>query len=104
MEHNESAGRLWVRLMKRHRIVKSVMAPCTRDNPQEALQQVLPGLDLGQTLWLNRHQADWDDYALTRFMPDHFVEAFPYDSMEISYVYPEDESRPSRRRNPWEDA
>lgn len=104
MEHMENAGRLWIRLIKRHRIVKSVMADCTRDDPQTALRQVLPGLDLGQPLWLSRHQADWDEYALTRFLPDHFVEAFPYDSLEISYIYPEDESRPSRRRNPWEEA
>ena len=33
-----------------------------------ALRQALPQLDLSQPLWL-RHQADWDAYALTCFLP-----------------------------------
>lgn len=104
MNASETAGRLWIRLMKKHRVAKSIMTPCTRDNPEEALQRVLPAEDLGQPLWLPRHVNDWAEYAMTRFMPDHFVEFFPYDSMEISYIYPEDEDRQSRRRNPWEEA
>ena len=51
-----------------------------------------------------RHQADWDEYALTRFNAGDFIDAFPYDSMELSYIYPEDEKRPARRRNPAEEA
>ena len=104
MNASENAGRLWIRLMKRNRLVKSLITDCTRDNPEEALQRMLPTVDLGQPLWLSRHQADWDEYAMTRFLPDHFVEAFPYDSMEISYIYPEDKDKPARRRNPWEEA
>ena len=100
----EPHGRLWIRLMKKHRVAKSVTVPCTRDDPQEALRAALPKLDLSQPLWLPRHQTDWEDYALTRFMPDHFIEAFPYDSMEISYIYPEDENKPARRRDPAEEA
>ncbi|MBE5779254.1 MAG: hypothetical protein E7331_07975 [Clostridiales bacterium] len=104
MNTSENTGRLWIRLMKKHRVAKSIITECTRDNPEDALQRILPTVDLGQPLWLPRHQADWTEYAMTRFMPDHFVEAFPFDSMEISYIYPEDEDRPGRRRNPWEDA
>ena len=97
-------GRLWVRLMKKHRISKSAMTPCTRDDPQAALRVALPPMDVGQPLWLPRHQADWESYALTRFTAEHFVEPFPYDAMEISYLFPEDEAKPGRKRNPLEDA
>lgn len=100
----QSEGRLWVRLIKKHRVAKSAVAPCRRDDPQEALRQILPGLDLSQPLWLPRHQADWDEYALTRFNAGDFIDVFPYDSMELSYIYPEDEKRPARRRNPAEEA
>ena len=100
----QSEGRLWVRLMKKHRVAKSAVAPCRRDDPQEALRQILPGLDLSQPLWLPRHQADWDEFALTRFNAGDFIDVFPYDSMELSYIYPEDEKRPARRRNPAEEA
>lgn len=104
MSNENRQGRLWVRLMKKHRMAKSVMVPCERDDPQAALRLALPPMDVGQPLWLPRHQTDWDEYALTRFLPDHFVEAFPFDMMEISYIYPEDEKKPGRRRNPLEDA
>ena len=55
-------------------------------------------------MWLPRHQADWDEYAMTRFRAGDFIDAFPYDSMELSYIYPEDEKRPARRRDPAEEA
>ncbi len=96
-------GRLWIRLVKKHRIAKDVLVPCTRETPQEALREALPKLDISQPLWLPRHQADWDEYALTRFRPEHFVDAVWFDSMEISYVYPEDEKKQARRRSVLED-
>ena len=104
MPAKQSEGRLWVRLMKKPRVAKSAVAPCRRDDPQEALRQILPGLDLSQPVWLPRHQADWDEYAMTRFRAGDFIDAFPYDSMELSYIYPEDEKRPARRRDPAEEA
>ena len=104
MNQPQPQGRLWVRLMKKHKIVKSAMVPCTRDDPQDALRRALPTMDLSQPLWLDRHQADWTEYALTRFMPDHFVEPFSFDSMEISYIFPENEHKPPRSRSPLEDA
>lgn len=104
MSKQETQGRLWIRLMKKHRVAKSMMIDCTRSDPEDALRRALPSLDLSQPLWLSRHYADWEEFSLTRFMPDHFVDHFPYDSMEISYIYPEDEARPARRRNPAEEA
>lgn len=100
----EYTGRLWIRLMKKHRVAKSAVVPCTRDDPQDALLRALPEMDMSQPLWLARHLADWEEYALTRFLPDHFMESFPYDSMEISYIYPEDEKKPARRKRPAEEA
>ncbi|MDD3336732.1 MAG: hypothetical protein PHI98_14680 [Eubacteriales bacterium] len=90
--------------MKKHRMAKSIMTPCTRDDPQDALRRALPTLDLSQPMWLPRHQSDWDAYALTRFLPDHFLEPVPFEFMEISYIYPGDEHKPSRQRSPLEDA
>lgn len=104
MEHSEFNGRLWIRLMKKHRVWKSITVPCTRNEPEDALRRALPSLDLSQPMWLPRHEADWADYALTRFMPDHFLEHVPFDYMEISYIFPEDERKPARQRSPLEDA
>lgn len=103
MQQQENQGRLWIRLLKKHKVTTSLMVPCTRDDPQAALAEALPSLDLSQPMWLSRHEADWADYAMTRFKPEHFVESVPFDSMEISYVYGEEESKTRRRRHVLED-
>lgn len=97
-------GRLWVRLMKKNRCLEDVTVHCLRTDPQEGLREALSGLDIGQPMWLSRHQADWEEYALTRFLPEHFVERVPFDRMEISFIFPEDAERPARRKSPQEDA
>ena len=95
-------GRLWVRLMKKHRVERDAVAPCTRDGAEEALMHLLPQLDLSQPIWLDRHREDWRDYALTRFLPEHFMEPVWFDSMEISYIAPEDEKKKQRRNPAWD--
>ncbi|MBQ8150073.1 MAG: hypothetical protein IJ041_06110 [Clostridia bacterium] len=103
MTAQENQGRLWIRLVKKNKIVKSLMVPCTREDPQAALAEALPALDLSQPMWLSRNEADWAEYAMTRFKPEHFVDSVPFDSMEISYIYAEDEGKTARRRHVLED-
>ena len=97
-------GRLWIRLMKGHKCLRDAVLPSGREDPREALQQALPELDVSQPLWLPIHQADWAEYALTRFLPEHFVDSVPFDRMEISYIAPPEDAKPARRRSPLWDA
>jgi hypothetical protein len=69
----------------------------SRNDPEAALKEALPALDLSQPMWLPRHRADWEEYAFTRFLPEHFVESIPFDRMEISYIFPEGEEKPARK-------
>lgn len=96
-------GRIWVRLMKGHRVERDAVYPCEKDDVEDALRELLPTLDLSQPMWLPRHYADWEEYALTRFKPEHFVESISFDYMELSYIFPEDEKKSSRRRHVLED-
>ena len=96
-------GRLWVRLFKRHRVERDAVIPCEKENAEEALRDLLPTLDLSQPMWLPRHRADWEEYAIARFRPEHFVESVDFDYMEISYIFPEDEKKQARRRHVLED-
>lgn len=100
----EDTGRLWIRLMKKHRVERDMLIACTRDDPQAALREALPKMDLSQPMWLSRHKSDWEQYALTRFKPEHFMEPVHFDCMEISYIYAENEAKTARRHDPWEDA
>lgn len=97
-------GRLWIRLMKGQRCQKDLVVKCLRDEPQNALREALPPLDVSQPMWLPRHQTDWEEYAFTRFLPEHFVDSVGFDRMEISYIFPEEEKRPARVKSPLQDA
>lgn len=94
-------GRLWVRLMKRHRVEKDALIECEHDEAEEALRELLPKLDLSQPMWLPRHQQDWAEYSLTRFLPEHFVDNVGFDYMEVSYIFPEEKK--ARKRHILED-
>ncbi len=89
--------------MKGQKCLRDQVVPCRREAPREALREALPEIDLGQPLWLPRHQADWEEYALTRFLPEHFVESVAFDRMEVCYIFPEEEQKPVRKRTPLED-
>lgn len=97
------AGRLWIRLIKGHKVARDMLVPCTRDDPREALLSALSKLDISQPMWLERHEQDWESYAMTRFKPEHFMDAVGFDYMEISYIYGTDEPKRARRRDIWED-
>ncbi len=95
-------GRLWVRLMKRHRVERDALIECEHENAEEALRDLLPSLDLSQPMWLPRHRQDWEEYSLTRFRPEHFVESVDFDYMEVSFIFPENEKK-ARKRHLLED-
>ena len=100
----DTSGKLWIRLMKKHRVERDALTPCTRDDPRAALREALPKLDISQPMWLPKHLKDWSEYALTRFKPEDFVDSVWFDSMEISYIFSEDEKKAPRKRSPLEDA
>lgn len=96
-------GRLWVRLIKRHRVERDAVYPCEKEEAEEGLRELLSSMDLGQPMWLARHKADWEEFSLTRFRPEHFVEEVDFDYMEVSYIFPEDSKKQARRRHVLED-
>ena len=98
------AGRLWIRLMKGPKCLRDMVLPSCREDPREALREALRELDVSQPLWLPIHQADWEEYALTRFLPEHFVDSVHFERMEISYIAPPEEAKTARKRNPLWDA
>ena len=97
MTNARQQGRLWIRLMKANKSLRDATIPADRDDPESALREALPPLDLSQPMWLPRHRADWEEYAFTRFLPEHFVESVSFDRMEVSFIFPEGVEKPARR-------
>ena len=82
------ASALWVKEIRHHRIDRQATAPCTRDDPQDALAEACRELDIPKPLWLDKHQREWDEFGMTRFLPDAFFESVPFDRLEIEFINP----------------
>ena len=92
---------LWVRTIRRHRMDRQTVEPCTRSDPQDALAEACRRLDLPRPLWLDKNQRDWDQFGQTRFLPDAFVESVDFDRLEIEYIDPD---APKKRSNDYRNA
>jgi len=79
---------LWVRVIKKHQIIKQETEPCLHEGVQEALEEALYRLDLPKPLWLDKHQREWADFSQTRFTQEHFLESIAFDRLEIEFINP----------------
>ena len=48
--------------------------------------RLLPCAGYFSACYTPRHERDWLEFKLIRFNEDDFMEAFPYDYMEIEYI------------------
>ena len=80
---------LWVRTIRNHRIHRQTTVPCAPDAPQDALEEACRALDIPKPLWLDKNDREWDSFAQTRFLPDAFFEAVPFERLEIELIDPE---------------
>lgn len=90
------ATALWVRTIRHHRMDRQTVEPCTRRDPQSALDAALHRLDLPRPLWLEKNQREWDEFGQTRFLADAFLEPVPFERLEIEYIDPDAPRHPSR--------
>lgn len=90
------AQALWVKEIRHHRIDRQATAPCTRDDPQDALAEACRELDIPKPLWLDKHQREWDEFGMTRFLPDAFFESVSFERLEIEYIDPDAKKRRSQ--------
>ncbi len=88
-------SRLWVRLVKHHRVVRHEAVPCAWGGQKQTLVDVCREFDVPTPMWLNKHEREFQDFRRTAFTPDHFVEEFPFDRMEIEFLEDDDRRRGS---------
>lgn len=86
------AGSLWVREIKRNKIRRDIVVPCSLLDWQQALQEACQQMDLAFPLVVARHEKDFADFSQTRFLPDHFLEGVTFDRLEVEYYDPEDKN------------
>ena len=83
------AGQLWVRVIRKNKIIESRTAPCTYETWQQALDDICHGLDISRPVILPRHERDWEQFGLTHFLPEHFLESVHFDKLELQYIDPD---------------
>jgi len=86
--------RLWVKLIKNHRMIKNTTMPCTWENVQEVLTEVCREFDVSAPMWLSKHEFEFEQFRRTIFTQDHFIEDIRFDRMEIEMI---DDEAPARR-------
>jgi hypothetical protein len=90
------AGSLWVREIKRNKIIRDVVTPCPNKDWQEALREACHQLDIGFPVLMPKHEKEFEDFSQARFLPDHFLESVSFDRLEAEYFDPEDKSPRTR--------
>ncbi len=88
-------SRLWIRLIRQHRIMKQQTIDCPWGGEQEALREVCRALDVPVPIWLNKNENEYEQFRRTAFTADSFVESIHFDRMEIEFLDDDDKKRRS---------
>ncbi len=79
-------ARLWVRVMKDHRIQNQLAVDCAWGDEKDALTDVCKQLDIARPIWLAKHEREFESFRRTAFTRDHFIEDIGFDKLEIEFL------------------
>ena len=89
-------SRLWMRVMKEHRIAKQETYPCEWGEENEALTEMCKKADIPCPIWLPKHEREYEEFRRTSFTQEHFIEEIGFDRLEIEYL---DDTGKKRKSN-----
>lgn len=78
--------RLWIRLIRDHRISVQATAPCVPGEEKDVLIELCKQEDLPCPLWLSKHEKEYASFRRTFFRPEHFIEEVDFDRLEIEFL------------------
>ena len=84
--------KIWGKLWVRDKVVKSYTVKNVRrtgsleDCVKSVLPEIIGEFDLPMPIFLPSNREDIERFGQTRFTADHFVESFPYQSLEIEII------------------
>ena len=78
-------ARLWVRIIKDHKISSQLTLPCT-NQINDALREGCKQLDVPVPIWLPKHEKEYASFRRTAFTADNFMESTDFDRLEIEYL------------------
>ena len=88
-------SRLWLKVIRDHRIRESLAADCAWGEEKNALVEMCKQADLPCPMWLNKHESEFERFRHTAFLPEHFIEDVSFDRLEIEFLDDTDRRRKS---------
>lgn len=79
-------ARLWLRVIRDHRISEQTTAPCVWGSEKEVLVEMCKQQDLPCPIWLNKHENEYSSFRRTAFTAEHFIEEVDFDRLEIEFL------------------
>lgn len=104
MESTASVCRLWGRIIRHHRIVKSETVPVEGEDIEAAFLEICRRFDVQRPLQLPKHNREFEKFGRTFYAREHFTEPIDFDKLEIELILPEGTSRGGGERSPLMDA
>ena len=84
--------RIWAKLWKRGRMTENITVQDDHtdlplaDRISLLLEEIIHKLDLARPIFLKSNEKELKTYGATKFTQDHFIEDFPYQSLEIEII------------------
>ena len=89
-------SRLWVKLMKQHKMARNETIDCAWGDQEQALVDLCREMDVPAPMGLSKHEFEFEQFRHTAFTQDHFIEEISFDKMEIEFL---DDTGKKRRSN-----
>ena len=86
-------SRLWIRLIRHHRIARQMTVDCAWGDERDALREACHDMDVPAPIWLNKNENEFGQFRRTAFNADSFVESVSFDRKEIEFLDDEDKKR-----------
>lgn len=86
---------LWVKVMKKQKIDRQITAECDNKSVRTALDEVCKELDIPCPIWLGKQEREYENFRITSFSSDNFVESIDFSKLVIEYIEDPNKKRSS---------
>ncbi len=81
--------KIWAKTIKDNKPTAQYTVPIdpeasSQEQLSEALREICYALDLSNPIIQNKHIRDMEQYRLTRFLPESFIEPVDFDRLELN--------------------
>ncbi len=97
-------NRLWGRIIRDHRIVRSETVPIEGDDVEGAFLELCRRFDVQRPLQLPKHDREFAEFGHTAYTKDHFVEPVSFARLEIELLSGDGHAKRGHPHTPLMDA